>query len=125
MTKFPFTPAGVAAMCQHFYQFPDAELKVESEELGEDFPLWVTEHFELKPSQVAYLDKIAPQVIDFMAANAEFAFGNRRPIILAKEGEPDPEPESKLTKPKSKLAAVILPNGAFTAAGELVIEITY
>lgn len=126
MIKFPFTPDGALAMCQHFFKLTDAELEAAAEKLGQDFPSWVQENFDLSERQVEYLNNIAPKVLRFMAANASFALGNRLLIVLAKEGAKKTQlQESKLTKPESKLAANISPDGTFTAEGEFVITITY
>lgn len=128
MYKFPFTPDGVAAMCQHFFLLDDAALQDAAKALGQDFPKWVQNTFVLSEGQVKYLGAIAPTVVAFMAANASFALANRRNIVLAKEVEPMPEAaptDSKITKPTSTLAAQILPDGTYTAEGELTIEITY
>ncbi|WP_316786248.1 hypothetical protein [Pedobacter frigiditerrae] len=126
MIKFPLTPEGVAAMCQHFFKLPAATLEAAAEELATDLPRWVQNTFHLEESQVNYLNDISPNVISFMAANASFALVNKCMIVLEKEAHQDEQlPESKLTKPKSKLAAVILPKGGFTVEGEFVIAITY
>ncbi len=126
MNKFPFTPIGVAAMCQHFFELPDTDLQAAANELAEDFTQWVQTTFSLSESQTKYLMSIAPRVLAFMAANAAFALSNRLPITLQKAETVEPEPDdSKVTKPKSNLSATILPNGVFSAQGELVIEITY
>lgn len=126
MIKFPFTPDGVAAMCRHYFELPDETLATAANEMGQDFKRWVTNNFTLEESQLDYLNGIAPSVVAFMGANASFALVNRCPIVLTKQSAKAEEPsESKLTKPKSKLNAVILPNGGFTAEGELEIEITY
>ena len=126
MNKFPFTPTGVAEMCKHFYAMNDEALYAAARELGGDLTSWFKNTFILTERQIIYFDNINPQVQRFMAANGEFALANRLPIILLKEGEPEPEPvDSKVANPKPKLAARILPNGQFTPTGEFVIEITY
>ncbi|RZJ17562.1 MAG: hypothetical protein EON51_17745 [Acinetobacter sp.] len=113
-------------MCQHFFALDNVALQDAAKALGQDFPAWVQNTFVLTERQVSYLKKIAPTVTNFMAANASFALANRRNIVLAKEVEPEPEPsDSKITKPKSTLAAQILPDGTYTAEGELTIQITY
>jgi len=126
MIKFPLTPDGVADMCRHYFELPDAELEAAAEELGKDLPKWVQKTFHLEENQVKYLNEISPRVIAFMAANASFALGNRRMLVLEKESTQELQTfESKLTKPQSKLSAIILPNGSYAAEGEFVIEITY
>lgn len=124
MTKFEFTPLGVAAMCQHFQHLDDAALAKASSALNDDFKAWVTNYFELSESQVLYLNTINDQVIDFMASNAAFALRNRLPIVLLKP-EFAAKRDSKVTKPSSSLTAEVLPDGNYEASGEFQVEITY
>jgi len=124
MTKFQFTPEGVASMCQHFYQLDDASLSTSALALAENFNKWMKAHFELSESQVVYLDAIHADLIQFMAANASFALRNRLPIQLIKPAQKSSS-DSKITKPETKLQAKILPDGRYEASGEFNVEVSY
>lgn len=124
MQKFPFNPAGVAALCHHLYQLNDTALAIEATAIEAGFKAWTAQHFELDENQLLYLNGLHFEVIRFLAFQISFAVGHRLPVILIKP-ELSGVRASKLFKPKADLNITVLPNNSYVAAGELLLTISY
>ncbi len=124
MKKFPFTPEGVSKLCQKLFELDNAALALQAAAIETDFKNWALHHFDFSPDQKVYLNNLHFQVTRFLAFQCSFAIGHRLPVILIKPDEPGVR-ASKLFKPKPTLALVVFPDGNYTPAGEIILEISY
>lgn len=125
MIKFPFDNAGFVALQTQCYQLTDEALRLEAEKISTDFDLWMADNFELTARQLAYLLAIDARAKSLLAFDTSFAIGNRLPISLHVEGEPNGDDQGKIIWPKSSFTAHSGGSIGYEAGGTLQINIRY
>lgn len=124
MEKFPFNTEGAAALLQHLYSLAPAELLTEALAAEYDLTAWLIGHFELSPSQVAYLSQLDANMLHFMASNLSYALRYKLPVHLEKTKDGD-EGGTKLIETKPKMTAQATNSGSLVPDGELTFTISY
>jgi len=124
MNKFPFNPAGVAALCHHLYLMDDVALAIEATAIESDFKTWTAKWFDLDEGQLLYLNGLPLAALQFLAFQTSFTIGNRLPVTLIKPEQAGAR-ASKLFEPKASVALTVLPDQSYKASGALVLTISY
>ena len=127
MKKIPFSNAGFQALQKELYALSDANLQVVSNAVFNHFNDWMSENFELSPSQIGFIENLNPKMTNLLAGQTAMALINRLPINLIK---PDNQMNtllrgSKLIRPDAKVSASSQGEDGFEIEGSLDIEITY
>lgn len=126
MEKQPFTSAGFAALQLQLYALPDAELATEAANLSTDFTQWIADHFELDPTQLAFLNGLPAATISFLAQQTSTCVAYRLPIYLAKDANAkrDDKP-GKIIRAESDLDGQADQEGHLNLSGQVTIHIHY
>lgn len=126
MEKQPFTSAGFAALQLQLYALPDAELAAEAANMASDFTSWMVDHFELAPTQQAFLNGLSTATILFLAQQTSTCVANRLPIYLAKDAQAkgDDKP-GKIIRAESDLDGQTDQEGNLNLSGQVIIHIYY
>ncbi|MHA4894119.1 hypothetical protein ACXZ1K_05150 [Pedobacter sp. PWIIR3] len=125
---YAFTQSGVDALLQELYQLPKFELKAESETLKTNFREWLSDRFELKPSQLDYLNNMNAQTLKLTAASCSFALANQLPIYVEKpanESKDDDPPKLKEIMVSTNLKSKSANDGKWGAFGHVTVCIGY
>ncbi|WAC42251.1 hypothetical protein [Pedobacter sp. SL55] len=122
--KHPFTTEGVAAWQLSLQPLNNQQLQELAAQITADFKIWLTQTFELAPSQVSYLYNLNESFLQLAAAQVGFAVANSLPVKLTK---PDGAHArgTKLIRDKSKAEGDADGDGNVDASGEVEFEITY
>lgn len=122
--KHQFSPEGVAAWQQSLQPLTNQQRQELAAQITADFKTWLTNNFELAPSQVDFLDGLNASFVQLAAAQVGFAVANSLPVKITK---PDGVMArgSKLIRDKSKAEGEADGDGNVDASGEVEYEITY
>lgn len=89
MEKFPFSPDGLTDLLTGLFALPDPELQLQADQIGNNFRVFIAQHFELTTSQLAFLAAMDENFI-LDASIASKSFVERRLMIgLIKANPPD------------------------------------
>lgn len=125
---YSFTQHGVNALLEELYQLPQFELKAEADYMRSNFREWMTTRFELKPSQLHYLENMNEQTANLTATACSFALANNLPIYVEKpanSGKDEEEPVFKGIQAKTNLRAKSGSDGSAGVGGHVTISIAY
>lgn len=130
MEKFPFTDQGASELMATLYQLSNTALKLEADAAGADFRFWVSEHFELSPSQLDYLDGIDEQWVLVAAGQTKEFLEHRKPIVLHKMPAPSSRSgeegdRGKLLDLDKKQTSSYSEQDGYGTSEELVYSINY
>jgi len=126
MKKQPFNASGFKALQDELQQLTEVALQAEAQKISNDFADWIQSNFELKESQIRFLENLDRTFLKFTAEEVAFAVANKRPVTLAKSDPPaNDDDQGKIIYTKSSLRASNGTKTGFAAGGELLIEISY
>lgn len=121
--SYPFTNEGLVQLQEQLHQLNHQALAEEVKLIRADFSQWVLSHFELSPTQQAFLAQVDPSAIALYCAETAFAVENRLMFALDKEEKEDDE-QGKIIWNVSTLSAKVGKNG-LAASGTLTFYIRY
>lgn len=125
MSQQPFTPAGVQAKTAELYALSDQMLLAEANAVRADLRAWLNVNFILNTAQVNYIAAMDQHFINYTAANVGMALQFRLNITLVAPTPLPPPIISKMVELEPKLTPVYNQNDGLTAAGEIIITVTY
>jgi hypothetical protein len=125
MPLFPFTPQGVQDLLNELYALPAPELAVEADAIAINFKLWISNHFSLDTTQIAYLNGMSNSVTNYYGQQCSFCFHNKLGIILNYPDKPDNPSYSKWNTSKNSIIVEADGQGKSNVYGELVFSLTY
>lgn len=123
MEKQPFDQTGLQQLLAGLYDLDPAARHAQARALLADPMAWICGHFELDPSQQAFLDQLPLQTLEFLGSQGSYAIANQLPITLSKSG--DPKDEGKLFTPKSSFWVAPDAQGRPVPKGAMAIEVVY
>ena len=125
MPQQPFNSAGVQAKTAELYALPDQMLLVEANAVRADLRAWLNVNFILSTAEVNYIAAMNQQFIDYIASSVGLAFQFRLNVSLIAPTPLPPPIISKMVELEPKLTPVYNEIDGVTAAGEVIITITY
>jgi predicted alpha/beta hydrolase len=82
MNNYPFTPLGVQDMQAALYALTDTQLELVAQLIETDFGAWVTNTFQLDPSQLLYLDGMNATFLQSLGQRTALAVRHRLPLVV-------------------------------------------
>lgn len=125
MPQQPFTPVGVQAKTAELYALSDQMLQQEAASVRADLRAWLNINFILTAAQVSYIVSMDNQFISYTGDTLGLAFQFRLPVNLVAPTPLPPPIISKMVELEPKLTPVYNEIDGLTAAGEVIITITY
>lgn len=123
MSTYPFTPKGVNDRLDDLYLLSDEDLALEADAIRSDFRDWMVTNFIFDTTQLAFLNGMNNNVVNYYGEQCSICFLYRLPIIL---DMPPPVPSySKWTGSRNDFLMETDGNGNEVVTGSLTFTISY
>lgn len=129
--KETFDENGLQTVLTGLYGLSDAALNEQVQQVQANLPAWLALYFVFSPAQQQFLDQLTSNMLAFLSLQTAAALGNRLPITLQKEGEPDEEDDpdgdgqGKYFKIETAIEASQNNEGVFVITGGLALQSVY
>lgn len=125
MPQQPFNSAGVQAKTAELYALSDQMLLVEANAVRADLRAWLNVNFILSTVESNYIAAMDQHFVEYIASNVGLAFQFRLNVTLNAPTPLPPPIISKMVELEPKLTPVYNEGNGVSAAGEVIITITY